>query len=76
MVRSSYSSIIYEGYDFSCAIMDGEGQLGWRNRPRTPVSRDPGGVERSSACSQSQGEIGEDDLFLHNDPYTGGTHLE
>ena len=27
MVRSSYSSIIYEGYDFSCVLLNGEGQL-------------------------------------------------
>ena len=26
MVRSSYSSIIYEGYDFSCVLIDRQGR--------------------------------------------------
>ncbi len=27
MIRSSYSSIIYEGYDFSCVLLDSKGRL-------------------------------------------------
>ncbi|MGV7643134.1 hydantoinase B/oxoprolinase family protein, partial [Mycobacterium kansasii] len=27
MVQSSYSSIIYDGYDFSCVLIDGKGRL-------------------------------------------------
>ena len=27
IIRSSYSSIIYEGHDFSCALLTADGQL-------------------------------------------------
>ncbi|MFN0163104.1 MAG: hydantoinase B/oxoprolinase family protein [Burkholderiales bacterium] len=74
MVRSSYSSIIYEGYDFSCVLVDARGQLIAQSGEDHPFHVIPvaASVER---LLQTHQRIGEDDLFLHNDPYTGGTHL-
>ena len=74
MVQSSYSSIIYEGYDFSCVLIDGQGRLIAESGEDHPFHIIPvaGAVEGALAV---HGVIGEDDLLLHNDPYTGGTHL-
>lgn len=74
MVRSSYSSIIYEGYDFSCAIMDGRGQLIAQSGEDHPFHVVP--VAWSVAKLLETGaDVRDEDVFLHNDPYTGGTHL-
>ena len=74
MVRSSYSSIIYEGYDFSCVLVDSMGQLIAQSGEDHPFHVIPvaASVER---LLQKHTTIDEEDLFLHNDPYTGGTHL-
>ena len=74
MVQSSYSSIIYEGYDFSCVLIDGQGRLVAESGEDHPFHIIPvaGAVQGALAI---HGAIGAHDLLLHNDPYTGGTHL-
>jgi N-methylhydantoinase B len=74
MVRSSYSSIIYEGYDFSCVLVDGQGRLVAESGEDHPFHIIPiaGAVAGMAA---RHGTIGDDEIVLHNDPYTGGTHL-
>ena len=74
MVRSSYSSIIYEGYDFSCVLVDGRGRLVAESGEDHPFHIIPVGTAVPGVLKQHR-EIGPDDIFLHNDPYTGGTHL-
>ncbi len=74
MVRSSYSSIIYEGYDFSCVLVDGRGRLVAESGEDHPFHIIPVGTAVPNVLKR-HGEIGPDDIFLHNDPYTGGTHL-
>ncbi len=74
IVRSSYSSIIYEGYDFSCVLVDAAGRLVAQSGEDHPFHIIPvawsvkGLVERGI-------EVDDSSVFLHNDPYTGGTHL-
>ena len=78
MIRSSYSSIIYEGFDFSCAMLDHAGRLISQSSEDHPFHVIPVAwtlrhlVER---CAADGTAIAEDDIFLHNDPYSGGTHL-
>ncbi len=74
MVRSSYSSIIYEGYDFSCVLVDAQARLVAQSGEDHPFHVIPvaASVER---LLEKHATISEGDLFLHNDPYTGGTHL-
>jgi N-methylhydantoinase B len=74
MVRSSYSSIIYEGYDFSCVLVDGQGRLVSESGEDHPFHIIPVGTAVPGVLGLHR-EIGPDDIFLHNDPYTGGTHL-
>src|SRR5262245_41169018 len=74
MIQSSYSSIIYEGYDFSCVLIDGKGRLVAESGEDHPFHIIPvaGAVDAALAI---HGSISESDVLLHNDPYTGGTHL-
>ncbi len=74
IVRSSYSSIIYEGYDFSCVLLDGQGRLVAESGEDHPFHIIP--VAGAVAGAKKLHErIGPDEIVLHNDPYTGGTHL-
>jgi N-methylhydantoinase B len=74
MVRSSYSSIIYEGYDFSCVLTDGTGNLVAESGEDHPFHIIPiaGAVAGMTA---RHGRISAEEMVLHNDPYSGGTHL-
>ncbi len=74
MVRSSYSSIIYEGYDFSGVLLDGDGNLIAESGEDHPFHVVPvaGAVKKALEIHT---EINDDEMLLHNDPYTGGTHL-
>jgi N-methylhydantoinase B len=73
-IRTSRSSVIYSGRDFSCAIMDrvpnlvgiGAGSLN-HIVPMTWHAR--------SVLSRFRGDVAEGDIFIGNDPYDGGTHL-
>ena len=74
LVATAYSSIIYEAYDFSCVLIDGRGQIvALAEDNPSHIFPVPWSVK------QMFDTFGEDirpgDVFLHNDPYTGGTHL-
>lgn len=74
LTRTAYSSIIYEAHDFSCVIVDPKGQLVAQEEDNpSHVFPIPWSVR---AMLQKFGtDIEPGDVFLHNDPYTGGTHL-
>lgn len=74
MVRSSYSSIIYEGYDFSCVLVDARGRLIAQSGEDHPFHVIPVAASVGRLLERHT-DIDEGDVFLHNDPYTGGTHL-
>ena len=74
MIRSSYSSIIYEGYDFSCAILDADGRLVAQSFEDHPFHVIPVTFSVGKLLESGR-EVRDDSVFLHNDPYTGGTHL-
>jgi N-methylhydantoinase B len=72
--HSAYSSIIYEGYDFSCVLIDGKGQLVAQSGEDHPFHIIP--VAWSVKGLLDKGiDIDAETIYLHNDPYTGGTHL-
>jgi N-methylhydantoinase B len=72
--RSAFSSIINEGHDFSCALLSAEGEL-------VALSEDnPGHIFPLSYAareifSRYAGDIHPDDIFILNDPYICGTHM-
>ena len=74
IIRASYSSVIYEFDDFSCALFNAEGEMvaqSWDHPGHVlPL---PWGVR--CTLDDFEGDIAPGDVFLLNDPYRGGTHL-
>jgi N-methylhydantoinase B len=76
LVRTAYSSILYEGEDFSCVLMDGRAQIVAMSRGEDhPLHIVPIGWSMRAVRERFGDDIHPGDVFLHNDPYTGGTHL-
>src|SRR5258705_3536793 len=76
LVRTAYSSILYEGEDFSCVLMDGEAQIVAMSKGADhPLHIVPISWSMKSVKEKFGDDIHPGDIFLHNDPYTGGTHL-
>jgi len=74
IIRASYSSVIYEFDDFSCALFGPTGELvaqSWDHPGHVlPL---PWGVR--CALEDFAGDLHPGDAILLNDPYRGGTHL-
>lgn len=75
VIHSSYSSIIYEGHDFSCGLVAADGRLVAQGLDDNPIHIFAVPYSTSEILRTFGGDIHEGDIFLHNDPYTGGTHL-
>ncbi len=74
LTRTAYSSVIYEARDFSCVIMDSKGQL-VAQAEDNPSHVFPIPWSVKVMLEKFGKDINAGDVFLHNDPYTGGTHL-
>ena len=74
IIRASYSSVIYEMDDFSCALFAPDGQLvaQWWDHPGHVLPL-PWGVR--CAFEDFKDDVHPGDVLLLNDPYRGGTHL-
>ena len=74
IIRASYSSVIYEFDDFSCALFNADGEMvaqSWDHPGHVlPL---PWGVQ--CTLDDFEGDVSPGDVFLLNDPYRGGTHL-
>lgn len=75
LLKSSYSSIITEALDATCAVFDAKGRT-IAQACAIPVHL---GVlcelGRRFAAHYPSGEAQKGDLYIVNDPYSGGTHL-
>ena len=75
IIHSSYAAIIYEGHDFSCALMSADGRQIAQGLADHPIHIFAVPYSTREVVKAFGADIHEGDLFLHNDPYTGGTHL-
>lgn len=75
IIHSSYAPIIYEGHDFSCALMSADGRQVAQGLADHPIHIFAVPYSTQQVVATFKDDINEGDLFLHNDPYTGGTHL-
>lgn len=75
IIHSSYSSIIYEGHDFSCGLVSADGRLIAQSLDDNPLHIFAVPYSTAEVVKAFGDDIHEGDIFLHNDPYTGGTHL-
>lgn len=75
VIHSSYSSIIYEGHDFSCGLVSADGRLVAQGLDDNPIHIFAVPYSTAEIVKVFGNDIHDGDIFLHNDPYTGGTHL-
>jgi len=75
VIRASYSSVIFEGHDFSCALMTSDGRQIAQGVDDHPLHIFAVPWSTRAVLDAFGEDINEGDVFLHNDPYTGGTHL-
>lgn len=73
--RTAYSVNIHEAQDFSCALLDRTGQLVAKGPQDHVLHIIPVSYSTRLVIERFAGRITPGDVFLHNDPYTGGTHL-
>ena len=74
LVRTSRSSIVRLGYDFSTGLLSPRGELVGQGLCQ-PIHM--GGMPPAlTAClARYEGRIRPGDIFINNDPYEGGSHL-
>jgi 5-oxoprolinase (ATP-hydrolysing) len=72
--QTAWSANIKERLDFSCALFDGDGQL-VANAPHVPVHLGSMGESVRAVIETFADDMKAGDVFLLNDPYSGGTHL-
>jgi len=75
LLRTAFSSVIYEGQDFSCALADRKGRLACQSREDFPAHVGPLNMQVPQAIAKYAGKIHPGDVILANDPFTSGTHL-
>jgi N-methylhydantoinase B len=74
LIRLSYSPILYETHDFSCALLDADGEV-VAMHVDVPMHIFPVVFSVRDIVSRYGDTISEGDMFLVNDPASGGTHL-
>lgn len=72
--RSAFSSVISEGHDFSCVLLSPNGDLAAMSEDH-PGHTFPLAFAAKEILRIFDGQIEDGDIFLVNDPYICGTHL-
>jgi len=72
--NTAHSVNIKERLDFSCALFGPEGEL-VANAPHVPVHLGSMGDSVISLIAERGESLKPGDVYAHNDPYAGGTHL-
>ena len=75
IIRTAYSRMIIEGHDFSSAVLSPRGDLVAASELEQPTHISALSWSARAVIGKYGDDIGPGDLFLHNDPYTGGSHL-
>jgi len=75
VIRTAFSPMIHEGHDFSCAIMTPAGELVAASEVDQPTHLSALPWSTRTMLKRYSNDLAEGDLFLFNDPYGGGTHL-
>jgi N-methylhydantoinase B len=73
LARTSMSPIVYEVLDFACGLTDARGQVIAQTNGLTLFTGTFGPQVRS-VIERYRADIEPGDLYITNDPYSGGTH--
>jgi N-methylhydantoinase B len=74
VIRASYSPVIWDMDDFSCALFDAQGQMVAQSEDH-PGHVLPMPWSVRCALEDFEGDLRPGDVILLNDSYRGGTHL-
>lgn len=74
LAKTAYSPILKVAGDYSCGIFDYRGQMVAQG-PDLPVHLGSMPEAVKAVIAAFAGDMREGDVFVHNDPYCGGTHL-
>lgn len=74
MIKTAHSSVIYEGHDFSCALLDRNAELVAQSED-SPAHIFPLAGQAQQALAFYGDDLHPGDAVLVNDPYTSGTHM-
>lgn len=74
LVRTAYSSVIYDGQDCSCALFNAKGELLTLDAG-LPAHIGPMPFSVKAVFRKFQEDVNPGDIFIVNDPSYGGNHL-
>ncbi len=74
LTKTAYSPILKSAGDFSCGVFDATGNMVAQG-PDLPIHLGSMPDAVRTIARSFAGDIHEGDVFVHNDPYDGGSHL-
>lgn len=74
MRRTSYSNIFNEGYDYTCGVFDKHGRIVAQDE-HVPILIASMEITMGYLLEEYKDNINPGDIFIQNDPFTGGCHL-
>ena len=75
MIKTAYNHIISESLDFGCAIFDADVQMVAQGIGLPVFQGHLGFPIQATVADRGLEAFREGDVFIHNDPYFGGSHL-
>jgi N-methylhydantoinase B len=74
LAKTAYSPLLKSAGDYSCGIFDAHGEMVAQG-PDLPIHLGSMPDAVRAVVGAFAGDVHEGDVFIHNDPYFGGSHL-
>lgn len=74
LCKTAYSPILKSAGDFSCGVFDARGDMVAQG-PDLPIHLGSMPDAVRAVVKAFEGDVHEGDVYIHNDPYFGGSHL-
>jgi N-methylhydantoinase B len=74
LAKTAYSPILKSAGDYSCGIFDAQGEMVAQG-PDLPIHLGSMPDAVRAVVAQFTTDVHDGDVFIHNDPYFGGSHL-
>ena len=75
LLQSAHSTVIREARDCSCALLDAKGRI-VAEAEHIPIQMSSLSLPMQACLRKYGGRIGPNEVFVTNDPYIGGQHLQ
>src|SRR5262249_59551399 len=74
LAKTAYSPLLKSAGDYSCGVFDAGGEMVAQG-PDLPIHLGSMPDAVRAVVAAFTGDVHEGDVFIHNDPYFGGSHL-